>query len=331
MLKAKLVVVGGDAKAGEFNLSLPTVIGRGKEAGLTIPHALVSRAHTELFERDGRLVVKDLGSLNGTFVNNTKIEAEQVLEPSQLLTLGNVTFRAIYEIGSQIESAASMDAGATLNDRNVAATLVAPEAVDLGRETFPEPGSAEKASAVSSQESPNPSSILEGDTDAGSALSEIDSFEPDDSDSFGRLSEINSNVFSVQTRGPARPDSPIQSLHEPAVVKTEPAVVKTEPAVNKTEQSASVAKPASLRPANGVEAGGVNLGIETGHKDVAAVSSIDGLPSGEVPQVSFVGQIGDSNGVDDVVDSVKIDLGDDKQSPAVDESRLGSFLKRLPK
>ena len=99
MVNAKLVVVGGgDAKAAEVQLKLPTVIGRGKESGLTVPHALVSRRHTEIFERDGKLFVKDLGSLNGTFVNNLRIEDAQPLEPNQLLTLGNVTFRAVYEI-----------------------------------------------------------------------------------------------------------------------------------------------------------------------------------------------------------------------------------------
>lgn len=103
MLNAKLTVVGGDAKASEIQLRLPTVIGRGREASLTLPHPLVSRRHTEIFELDGRLVVRDLGSLNGTFVNNQRIEGDQVLEPNQLLTLGNVTFRAIYEIAATPE------------------------------------------------------------------------------------------------------------------------------------------------------------------------------------------------------------------------------------
>ena len=99
MLEAKLVVVGGDAKKTEVSLDLPVVIGRGKEAGLTVPHALVSRKHTEIYEQDGRLFVRDLGSLNGTYLNSTRIECDQPLDPNQLLTLGNITFRAVYELG----------------------------------------------------------------------------------------------------------------------------------------------------------------------------------------------------------------------------------------
>jgi hypothetical protein len=104
MLKAKLVVVGGDAKSKEVNLRLPTVIGRGRDVSLTLPHPLVSRRHTELFEKEGYLYVRDLGSLNGTYVNNRKISGQQRLAPNELLTLGNVTFRAMYDAGGVPDS-----------------------------------------------------------------------------------------------------------------------------------------------------------------------------------------------------------------------------------
>ncbi len=95
-MDVKLVVVGGDAKATEVKLKLPAVIGRGREATLTLPHPLVSRKHCEIFESDGHLVVRDMGSLNGTFVNNERI-TEAILPPGDLLTLGTVTFRAVYD------------------------------------------------------------------------------------------------------------------------------------------------------------------------------------------------------------------------------------------
>jgi len=96
-MKAKLIVVGGDAKAAEVNLSLPAIIGRGREASLTLPHPLVSRQHCEIYEDNSRLVVRDMGSLNGTFVNNQKIEEPTFLPSGDLLTVGTVTFRAVYE------------------------------------------------------------------------------------------------------------------------------------------------------------------------------------------------------------------------------------------
>ncbi len=95
-MNAKLVVVGGDAKATEVRLRLPTVVGRGREASLTLPHPLVSRRHCEIFQQDGRLMVRDLGSLNGTFIANQRI-TEAPLPPGELLTIGTVTFRAVYD------------------------------------------------------------------------------------------------------------------------------------------------------------------------------------------------------------------------------------------
>lgn len=95
-MKAKLIVVGGDAKSAEIKLKLPTVIGRGREANLTLPHPLVSRKHCELFENCGKLWVRDLGSLNGTYVNNERIADSTLLPSGDLLTVGAVTFRAVY-------------------------------------------------------------------------------------------------------------------------------------------------------------------------------------------------------------------------------------------
>lgn len=98
MINAKLIVVGG-AKQTEVTLrKLPATIGRSKEATITLPHGLVSRQHCEIFEEQGILYVRDLNSLNGTFLNNERINGSRPLLPDQLLTLGNVTFRASYEV-----------------------------------------------------------------------------------------------------------------------------------------------------------------------------------------------------------------------------------------
>jgi FHA domain len=95
-LNAKLVVVGGDVKTTEIKLKLPSTIGRGRGTSIVLPHPLISRQHCELYEAGGQLMVRDLGSLNGTFVNNQRI-TESAIAPGELLTVGTVTFRAVYE------------------------------------------------------------------------------------------------------------------------------------------------------------------------------------------------------------------------------------------
>jgi len=102
-LNVKLVVVGGDVKTTELTLRLPSTIGRGRGTSIILPHPLVSRQHCELYEADGQLMVRDLGSLNGTFVNNQRI-TESFLAPGELLTVGTVTFRAVYEIDNTLSS-----------------------------------------------------------------------------------------------------------------------------------------------------------------------------------------------------------------------------------
>ena len=95
MLDVKLVVIGGATENDEIKLELPAVVGRAHDTTIPLPHRLVSRHHCELFERDGRLIVRDLGSTNGTFVGSERI-SESDLEHGQLLTIGTVTFRAFF-------------------------------------------------------------------------------------------------------------------------------------------------------------------------------------------------------------------------------------------
>ena len=59
-------------------------------------HPKVSRQHCQIFERDGVLVVRDNESLNGTFIDNEKI-TEAILKPGDKLTVGPLTFVAVYE------------------------------------------------------------------------------------------------------------------------------------------------------------------------------------------------------------------------------------------
>src|SRR6185503_14294191 len=69
------------------------VLGRSRRSGFLIQHSLVSRQHCELYELDGKLMIRDLGSMNGTCVNRARIDQAIELLTGDLLTLGSVTFR----------------------------------------------------------------------------------------------------------------------------------------------------------------------------------------------------------------------------------------------
>ena len=90
----QLLVVKG--RSGSEALKLEdgvTSVGRHDDCQIRIKSSQVSRRHCEFFEKKGLLVVKDLGSANGTIVNGKKINGQQVLEPGDELMIGSVTLR----------------------------------------------------------------------------------------------------------------------------------------------------------------------------------------------------------------------------------------------
>jgi len=95
-MEAKLVVLApAEIVNTEFNLQLPVTIGRGRDAKIKLVHGQISRLHCELYEDNGKLKARDLGSLNGTFVDGERV-SDETLKPGGLLNIGSVTFRAVY-------------------------------------------------------------------------------------------------------------------------------------------------------------------------------------------------------------------------------------------
>lgn len=85
-------MVTAEGTAREFPVpSLPVTIGRGEEAKVRIPLASISRKHCELMDDDDELVVKDLGSSNGTYVNAERVKRRELI-PGDLLAVGPVVF-----------------------------------------------------------------------------------------------------------------------------------------------------------------------------------------------------------------------------------------------
>ena len=65
-------------------------VGRGTAAGFVIDTPLVSRLHCNLSATSEKLVVEDLDSTNGTFVNDRRVQ-RATLKAGDLLRLGGVT------------------------------------------------------------------------------------------------------------------------------------------------------------------------------------------------------------------------------------------------
>jgi pSer/pThr/pTyr-binding forkhead associated (FHA) protein len=78
-----------------------TSLGRHDDCVIRIKSAQVSRRHCELYEVGGQLMLRDLGSSNGTYVNGKRVTGEQSLKHGDELTVGAVTLR-VARIGKPV-------------------------------------------------------------------------------------------------------------------------------------------------------------------------------------------------------------------------------------
>ncbi len=100
-MEAKLIVVGGKTNRGEIPLKLPTTIGRSRQATLTVAHPMISRQHCEIYERDGLLMLRDLGSLNGVLLGDKRVNLAP-LPPGTEFTVGPLTLRVEYQYSGDL-------------------------------------------------------------------------------------------------------------------------------------------------------------------------------------------------------------------------------------
>ena len=89
----KLVVLseGLTGRAHELKVD-KTTVGRLDDNTFQIPEQSVSSHHCEVLLKGTDVIVRDLDSTNGTYINGEKI-SEKVLKPGQILRLGNVEAR----------------------------------------------------------------------------------------------------------------------------------------------------------------------------------------------------------------------------------------------
>jgi uncharacterized protein involved in exopolysaccharide biosynthesis len=98
-----LLVVAGESAGKLFPLNKPElVIGRSPSADIRINEKAVSHNHARLSMDNGACTVRDLGSTNGTFVNNELIAGAVRLRGGDAVGVGSTTFT--YLAGSESSS-----------------------------------------------------------------------------------------------------------------------------------------------------------------------------------------------------------------------------------
>ncbi|MEA3401736.1 MAG: FHA domain-containing protein [Armatimonadota bacterium] len=92
----RLVVIESDdeerAAGDEVPLSAAVTVGRSEENSLRLRDRFVSSRHALICLRDGRRILVDRGSTNGTFVNGERVEDEVELRDRDRIAMGNTVF-----------------------------------------------------------------------------------------------------------------------------------------------------------------------------------------------------------------------------------------------
>ena len=123
----------------EHGLDLPSsVIGRGEGANILIDDFSIARRHARLTVDSGRLLVEDLGSVAGTFVNGERLEpgVRHLLEPNAELRFGEIEARYLAPEEAEAPRAVSEepDDAETVGAGSLSAILVSPtQPIEAGK------------------------------------------------------------------------------------------------------------------------------------------------------------------------------------------------------
>src|SRR5207245_6592392 len=82
-------------------------IGRGEQNDLRLSDASVSRFHAFLRRVDGRYLLSDVGSQNGTFVNGKQVHAPSALQSGDRIRVGTTQF--IFHVDTPSDTLAGAD------------------------------------------------------------------------------------------------------------------------------------------------------------------------------------------------------------------------------
>ena len=99
---ACLVVIYGLELGRKFNLDTNTVvIGRSSKSEIQVDQESVSRSHAKVINTGKNIILRDLGSTNGTYVNDQLID-EYVLRDGDFIKIGRTIFKFLS--GGNIEN-----------------------------------------------------------------------------------------------------------------------------------------------------------------------------------------------------------------------------------
>lgn len=261
-MDVRLFVMNEKANARELRLGPETLIGRSRDCHLRIASNQVSRKHC-LITIDGReVLVRDLGSANGTLLDGIEIPAKVDVPaaPGSLLVIGPMRFEIKFEPASHHKRHRNSNSTTT---HDILPPLIPPLGEDDGDTKDYLPAQQRKQAADADEPDSAQLDFIERDTDSPAAI--VQKGEPPTpqgevlyDDSTGSSEDDESDVVdldpaeresSASAVEPSPPPVSTPSAVKPPTKPTPPAA-KTPPPPAKpaAKPKTPAAKPAAPRP-----------------------------------------------------------------------------------
>jgi len=121
-----LKFISGKYQGGVFPLkpNKQVVIGRSSDLDMVLVEDMVSRKHAKITCQDGKVLIEDLGSTNGTFVNGEKILRAARLKEGDRILIGTSILKLVAEASTS-----------PADDQQIRQNLEAAAAAQLSRQT----------------------------------------------------------------------------------------------------------------------------------------------------------------------------------------------------
>src|SRR6185295_5524683 len=97
---------GGEQRRVEFDKSEVT-IGRVQGNDIILPKGNVSKRHSRIVLKDGKFIIVDIKSTNGTYVNGRKITSPLVIKPTDKIYIGDFILTVDESEGGEASSTAA--------------------------------------------------------------------------------------------------------------------------------------------------------------------------------------------------------------------------------
>lgn len=88
----RVLTAAGLREGSAYDLSEGAVLGRSDAADIRLEDSFASGRHTELAPHGDTMVVEDLGSTNGTYLNGEPLTGPQPLRPGDRIRIGDSEF-----------------------------------------------------------------------------------------------------------------------------------------------------------------------------------------------------------------------------------------------